>query len=222
MLWMLESFIFFQSFFNFIQSKPCSDILWKDESFIALNTKESLPSQCIQNKVFFNSTGHKFCISGSSNAKASELECKSGPSSKFRLPGYILPVRYVIRIEPDLSTLTTKGTTLIDIIVKSPTKKIVLHANAKALNIDKTKVTLVRIRKDGQVIPLNIRYHLVDAEKDFYSMMLDDVLQPNEISGDVYRLSFKFQGTIFPKPLDYSLFISNYGADNILMATHFE
>ena len=62
----------------------------------------------------------------------------------------------------------------------------------------------------------------MDAEKEIYRMILDEELQPNEISGDVYQLNIYFQGTIFPKPDDMSLFISEIRAGDVMVATHFE
>ena len=88
-----------------------------------------------------------------------------------------------------MSSLTTNGYTSIDIIVKSPTKEVVLDANATALKIDGDKVSL----------------------------------QPNERSGDVSRLSYTFQGTIFSNPSsDASLYTSKFGNGDILTSTHFE
>ena len=118
--------------------------------------------------------------------------------------------------------MTTIGFTTIDILVKSPTKEIVLHANATALKIDSKEVSLTRTTKGGQYLTLNIRYQIRDAEKEFYRMILDEELQPNEISGDVYQLNIYFQGTIFPNPNDMSLFTSVIRFGDVMVATHFE
>ncbi|XP_054434595.1 endoplasmic reticulum aminopeptidase 1 [Pteronotus mesoamericanus] len=51
------------------------------------------------------------------------------PWNKMRLPEYISPVHYDLMIHANLTTLTFKGTTAIDLTVSQPTAAIILHSN---------------------------------------------------------------------------------------------
>src|ERR1700722_12653878 len=55
-----------------------------------------------------------------------------------KLPKTIVPKNYSLRLEPDLTNLTTRGTLLIDVEVLKPTRKIVLNA----LDLEVTKAFL--------------------------------------------------------------------------------
>ena len=64
----------------------------------SFNTTEKLPEKCIQNKIFLNSTGYKYCLLRDPDAgrENSILECKE-PESGLRLPTYIAPIKQLIR-----------------------------------------------------------------------------------------------------------------------------
>lgn len=51
------------------------------------------------------------------------------PWNKMRLPEHIIPVHYDLMIHANLTTLTFKGTTAIEIIASQPTSAIILHSN---------------------------------------------------------------------------------------------
>ena len=55
-----------------------------------------LPAKCIQDKIFLNSTGYKYCMLRDPGSENSMLECKE-PESGLRLPTYIAPIKQLIR-----------------------------------------------------------------------------------------------------------------------------
>ena len=60
-----------------------------------------LPAKCIQDKIFLNSTGYKYCLlkdpgTAGPGSENSMLECKK-PESGLRLPRYIAPIKQLIR-----------------------------------------------------------------------------------------------------------------------------
>ena len=72
-------------------------------------------------------------------APFSRAECPfSFDTTPGKLPKTIVPKNYSLRLEPDLTNLTTRGTLLIDVEVLKPTRKIVLNA----LDLEVTKAFL--------------------------------------------------------------------------------
>ena len=167
------------------QESPCTNVLWKSSLFIPVQTSEQLPPKCVQNRVYFNSTGHKFCIVGSEAANPSALECVPEPvaTTSLRLPGNVVPVKYHVRLEPDLVKRTTTGYTMIEVLVTSPSRQIVVHANTTILKIDNSRVSMSRKTKNGDIYKSPVDYHIAEVNKDFYRIILGEEIPPNELSG---------------------------------------
>ena len=77
--------------------KRCDEISYKSSDFLILdNNTMKLPPKCIQDKIFLNSTGYKYCMLRDPGSENSMLECKK-PESGLRLPTYIAPIKQLIR-----------------------------------------------------------------------------------------------------------------------------
>ena len=53
---------------------------------------------------------------------------KKAATSPYRLPDTVIPISYRLTIEPDLEELTYNGAVEIDLVVRVPTKKVVVNA----------------------------------------------------------------------------------------------
>lgn len=65
------------------------------------------------------------------SSETSSLKASDGtpfPWTKMRLPEHIVPVHYDLLIHANLTTLTFKGTTAVDITASQPTSAIILHS----------------------------------------------------------------------------------------------
>ena len=221
----LEIFLFLFSYFQCCYQSPCEEVNWKDKDFLVINTEKPLPAQCLNGKVFVASDGRTFCLKGSNAMDPSAVECNEAnvtriPTSR-RLPTAVVPVAYHVRLETDLVQNTTNGYTRIEVIVNSPTRQIVLHAHEQFLIIDQSRVSLTRGKTKGDISNIIVQYHLVDAKRDFYRLILGEVLQPNEVTGEEYVLEFYFQGVIH-RNATLGFYISKDGGGDIMAVTQFK
>uniref|UniRef100_A0A8C2YMT5 Aminopeptidase n=2 Tax=Chinchilla lanigera TaxID=34839 RepID=A0A8C2YMT5_CHILA len=82
-------------------------------------------------------------LSWCQNSDTASPEASDGspfPWNKMRLPEYVVPVHYDLMIHANLSTLTFRGTTEIEVTASQPTSAIVLHSH----NLQISKATLRR------------------------------------------------------------------------------
>ena len=166
-------------------------------------TEKPLPAKCLPGKIFFNSDGQKFCLERPNGNEPSVLGC-SNPNPKevyqiptsLRLPTNVVPVAYHVRLETDLKERRTSGYTSIGVTVTRPTRQIVLHANTRTLKIDPSQVSFMRKNPNGDISEISVQHHLRDSRRKFYILILGEELQPNEVTGEEYKLEFYFQGII--------------------------
>jgi puromycin-sensitive aminopeptidase len=128
----------------------------------------------------------------------------------YRLPRTVLPTRYDLRLEPDLTTLTFNGEETIAVRVAEPVREIVL--NAVELAVDAAEVVDARGRTQTARVTLDEaaeRCHLAVAEP----------LAPGE-----GRLRIVFRGTLNDKLRGFyrSVYKDPSGVSRTMAATQFE
>src|SRR5436189_2170073 len=74
----------------------------------------------------------------------------SWESTPGRLPKNIVPLRYNVRVEPDMEKATFRGSETVTIEVREPAKAIILHSSG----LEITDATL----KSGAVTPLQPQF----------------------------------------------------------------
>ena len=72
---------------------------------------------------------------------------------------------------------------MIEVLVTSPSRQIVVHANTTILKIDNSRVSVSRKTKNGDIINVAVDYHIAEVNKDFYRIILGEEIPPNELSG---------------------------------------
>ena len=130
--------------------------------------------------------------------------------NQYRLPQHVIPIRYDLRLEPDLTTFTFSGEETITVTVKEATSEIVLNA---------------------------IELHLLDAviENDAQRSLrgaieLEESTQrcrftfPATIEPGAWRLRLAFRGTLNDKLRGFyrSSYHDHTGTPRVLAATQFE
>ncbi len=105
------------------------------------------------------------------------------PSSDYRLPGNVLPIRYNILLEPDLEKFTFEGEETIEIDVKKQTRSISLNSNG--LHIISAELVL---DNKNPVKPEKIE---TDKPKETISINFRENIKPGPAS-----LNIKFTGTL--------------------------
>jgi puromycin-sensitive aminopeptidase len=128
----------------------------------------------------------------------------------YRLPRTVVPSRYDLRLEPDLTTLTFRGEQTVGVTVAEPVREIVL--NAVELAVDAAQVVDARGREHRAEITLDEaaeRVHLRFAEP----------LAPGE-----GQLRVMFRGTLNDKLRGFyrSVYKDPSGVSRTMAATQFE
>jgi puromycin-sensitive aminopeptidase len=128
----------------------------------------------------------------------------------YRLPHHVVPVRYDLRLEPDLLTATFAGTETITLTVLEATSEI-------ALNAAELRITEATIARDGGQ-PRRASIHM-DEGLERCRLVLDGRLDPGS-----WALRLVFQGTLNDKLRGFyrSTFKDPSGATHTLAATQFE
>jgi len=130
--------------------------------------------------------------------------------TRYRLPQTIVPQRYDLRLEPDLTTATFRGDETITLDVREATREIVL--NAIELRIETAEVTDAA----GRTVSASIAY---DEEAERAILALPDALAPGTA-----RLRLVFTGTLNDKLRGFyrSTYRDESGAVHTLATTQFE
>jgi puromycin-sensitive aminopeptidase len=128
----------------------------------------------------------------------------------YRLPRTVVPGRYDIRLEPDLTTLTFRGEEAIAVTVAEPVREIVL--NAVELAVDEAVVTDAAGREQRATVTLDEaaeRCHLAFADP---------------LAAGQGRLRLVFRGTLNDKLRGFyrSVYKDPGGATRTMAATQFE
>jgi puromycin-sensitive aminopeptidase len=136
----------------------------------------------------------------------------------YRLPRHIMPTRYDIRLEPDLTAKTFEGDVTISLRVLHPASKIVLNAAAE-LEISKGEV---EIEDESGALQRAERVEL-EEETERCHLTFPDTILPGTWR---LRLSFKGQLTKDGKEKLEGFYLSTYedlsGAKREMASTQFE
>ncbi|MDE3034651.1 MAG: M1 family metallopeptidase [Nitrospirota bacterium] len=132
---------------------------------------------------------------------------------QYRLPRHVIPTRYDLRLEPDLSTFTFVGTETVTVTVQEPTTELLL--NAVELEISEASIE----QSDGS----RRAEHRATAESDAASERCRLKFAAT-ISPGTWRLRLSFTGTLNDKLRGFyrSTYQDGSGQARPLAATQFE
>jgi len=128
----------------------------------------------------------------------------------YRLPATVVPLRYEIRLEPDLKTGTFAGEETVTVTVRQPMEEILL--NAADLTIDRVSATDAEGRAlDGAAT--------LEPEAERARLRFPAALAPGE-----WRLTLGFEGTLNDQLHGFyrSTWKDASGATHVMAATQFE
>ncbi|HJU05584.1 MAG TPA: M1 family metallopeptidase, partial [Nitrospiraceae bacterium] len=128
----------------------------------------------------------------------------------YRLPEYVMPVRYDLRLEPDLIAFTFFGHEIITLTITEPTSEIVF--NALELEIFEAGVENdAGVAQQGTIEP--------EESTQRCRFRFSDILQPG-----TWRFTVSFRGTLNDKLRGFyrSTYHDSNGNERTLAATQFE
>ncbi|GLV42080.1 Suppressor of ER stress-induced death [Carabus blaptoides fortunei] len=136
-----------------------------------------------------------------------------------RLPTSLRPTHYRINIMPFIweGNFTLNGEVTITFNVTEDTNKIILNTNDIIIHEDSVKVTDL---DGGDAQILSVMEHQYDAEKQLYTVVLDDML----VTGKLYDVTIKYIGNLNDLLQGfYRISYIDYGAKKIrwMAATQF-
>ena len=144
--------------------------------------------------------------------KGDDMNLDETPSSSdpYRLPRHIIPLRYDLRLEPDLATATFAGQATIALTVNQATSTIILNA-----------VDLV-ISSATVEAPTGLRLDATIALND--AMQRCELTCPQSITAGEWRLHLTFQGKLNDQLRGFyrSTYKDLAGATQTMAATQFE
>src|SRR3712207_3554913 len=131
----------------------------------------------------------------------------------YRLPRHILPTRYDIRLEPDLTAETFEGDETISLRVLHPASEIVL--NAAELEISKEEVEI----EDESGASQRAEQVELEEETQRYRLAFRDTIMPGTW---LLRLRFKGRLNTTLEGFYLSTYKDTSGADRRMASTQFE
>src|SRR2546429_350335 len=143
------------------------------------------------------------------------LSLHSAPSGEpkvapYRLPSHVVPSRYDLRLEPDLTTLSFRGEETVAVAVTEPTDEVVLNAVDLAI----TEATIANDRGESlRGVPA------MDEATERCRIAF-----PSRVAPGAWRLSLRFAGPLNDKLRGFyrSSYKDATGATRLLAATQFE
>ncbi len=162
---------------------------------------------------FFNSWLHvSFAQAATERPKGKDMNQDSSPATldSYRLPRHVVPIRYDLRLEPDLATARFAGEETITLTIHQLTSEIVL--NAIELDITSAKI-------EGDSGPARQATMMLDAALQRCHLTFTEPLSPG-----TWKLTMIFSGTLNDKLRGFyrSTYKDEGGAIHSLAATQFE
>jgi len=162
---------------------------------------------------FFSSWFYtSFAQAATERPKGKDMNQDSSPGTldPYRLPRHVVPIRYDLRLEPDLPTSSFAGQETITLTVHQPTSKIVLNA----IELDITSAQI-----EGDSGPTRQATIALDAALERCHLTFTTPLSPGS-----WRLTITFCGTLNDKLRGFyrSTYKDERGATHSLAATQFE
>ncbi|MBK5280638.1 MAG: M1 family metallopeptidase [Nitrospiraceae bacterium] len=133
-----------------------------------------------------------------------------GTLDPYRLPRHVVPLRYDLRLEPDLTAARFAGEQTITLTVHQPTSEIVL--NAIELEITSAQI-------EGDSTPVNQATITLDATLERCHLTFTTPLSPG-----IWKLTMRFYGMLNDKLRGFyrSTYKDEHGMTHQLAATQFE
>lgn len=134
----------------------------------------------------------------------------SGSNDPYRLPRHVIPTRYDLRLEPDLTTATFAGHVAIAVTVLQVTQTILL--NAVDLALESASVQ----RPDGQLLKASIE---LEPKTQRARLSFQETIDPGE-----WKVILSFEGKLNDKLRGFyrSTYKDSSGTMQTLAATQFE
>ena len=128
----------------------------------------------------------------------------------YRLPRHVVPIRYDLRLEPDLPGATFSGQETITLTIHQPTSAIVLNA---------IELDIVSAQIEGDSGPMRQATIALDASLERCHFTFTEPLLPG-----TWRLTIAFRGTLNDKLRGFyrSTYKDERGTTHSLAATQFE
>jgi puromycin-sensitive aminopeptidase len=133
------------------------------------------------------------------------------PEGDYRLPRTVIPSRYELRMEPDLSSASFAGNLVVDVEVVEPTTEVVLNA------LDLVIASAEMVDTAGEVHPAtSIEY---DSDKQRVALGFSGTLAPGN-----WQLRTTFAGILNDKLCGFyrSTYKDEDGNDQVIATTQFE
>ncbi len=162
---------------------------------------------------FFNSWLHaSFAQAATERPKGKDMNQDFSPATldPYRLPRHVVPIRYDLRLEPDLTTARFAGEETITLTIHQPTSEIVLNA----IELD---ITSAKIEDDSG--PARQATVMLDAALQRCHLTFARPLSPG-----TWKLSITFSGTLNDKLRGFyrSTYKDERGTIHNMAATQFE
>ena len=145
-------------------------------------------------------------------SKGEDMNQDPSPSTldPYRLPRHVVPIRYDLRLEPDLPGATFSGQETITLTIHQPTAAIVLNA---------IELDIVSAQIEGGSGPMREATIALDASLERCHFTFTEPLSPG-----TWRLTIAFRGTLNDKLRGFyrSTYKDERGTTHSLAATQFE
>ena len=162
--------------------------------------------------LFSSCLGSPFAHTTTEQSKGEDMNQDPSPSTldPYRLPRHVVPIRYDLRLEPDLPGATFSGQETITLTIHQPTSAIVLNA---------IELDIVSAQIEGGSGPMRQATIALDASLERCHFTFTEPLSPG-----TWRLTIAFRGTLNDKLRGFyrSTYKDERGTAHSLAATQFE
>jgi len=162
---------------------------------------------------FFSSWLHSSFVQAATERPKDEImnqDSSLGTLNPYRLPRHVVPVRYDLRLEPDLTAANFAGQETITLTVHQPTSEIVLNA---------IELVITSAQIEGASGQTRQATMALDASLQRCQFTFTTPLSPG-----VWRLTMTFSGTLNDKLRGFyrSTYKDEHGVTHSMAATQFE